>query len=479
MDSIHAGRRQFVKGSLSALALSTLPGQVALAQTTIRNRLEWNDFKTTPDYAAFINAISAMRANTNSADRRSWAYWSNIHVNACPHGIAYFLAWHRGYLHYFQETVRAISGNSTLMVPYWDYYKSAVMPQEFTDSSSGNPLYVPGRVNTNVYSALSLTPFSTKYKNFQRGTVDSFEVAIEYQPHGKFHNVIGGYMAQKTSPMDPIFWLHHGQIDRLWAAWVLAANGRTMPPIGDPYWSGNYTYRSDLTMPRNRAYNTTTYLSYDYVDKTLPRALPPQASAGRLIRVQMPGRSGSGRPAVGNFPQLGPASAGGGRRSIGGAGNVGLDETSVSVQIPVEQPDSQALRSIIERQRGGQGGRGGPPAGPYTSVQIVVENARVLPQGQDGGYFYDVYLNLPQSGGAPDEEHLIGGFGPFEIASHEHHPGSSHLTFPVTQILANTTPDQLRDITLSFVRVSGNNSPRGRVIVLGAVRIELSNDPVQ
>ena len=30
---------------------------------------------------------------------------------------------------------------------------------------------------------------------------------------------VGGQMATERSPADPLFWLHHANVDRLWARW--------------------------------------------------------------------------------------------------------------------------------------------------------------------------------------------------------------------------------------------------------------------
>ena len=37
--------------------------------------------------------------------------------------------------------------------------------------------------------------------------------------HNQVHVFIGGDMEQGTSPNDPLFYLNHANIDRLWAAW--------------------------------------------------------------------------------------------------------------------------------------------------------------------------------------------------------------------------------------------------------------------
>lgn len=469
-------RRTLLKGSISGAAMASLPGGLAMAQAAA-NRLEWNEFKLTSDYASFINAISTMRANTNAADRTSWAYWSNIHGNACPHSKPYFYAWHRGFLHVFQETLRTVSGNSGLMVPYWDYYKNAVLPPEFSDPATGNPLYVAGRVNTNVRSGLSLTPFSATYKNFQRGTTSSYEVSIEYKPHGSFHNLIGGYMSTMNAPMDPIFWLHHGMIDRLWAAWVVAGNGRTMPAPGNTYWSGNLVFRSDLTVPRSYTYDTTSQLGYTYTDLGLPTSLPPVAQTKpRLIRVQAtvgPQGGGVGTPRTGNFAVSPPVNLGANRRSLGGARSIRLNENSVAAAITIAPQDVELLELTLAGDMPRLGG--GRPAVSYRSFQITLNDVHTLPTGEGGGYFYDVYLL--SSGGSPDERHWIGSFGPFEVEAAHHNGGG--ISFAATQALRRIESRGRNDLRVAFVRTNGSNYPRGDVISIGEARAELSQDLVE
>ena len=41
---------------------------------------------------------------------------------------------------------------------------------------------------------------------------------LEATPHNTVHNTIAGDMATMLSPRDPIFFLHHANIDRIWAS---------------------------------------------------------------------------------------------------------------------------------------------------------------------------------------------------------------------------------------------------------------------
>ncbi|NJM90999.1 MAG: hypothetical protein HC863_01635, partial [Myxococcales bacterium] len=43
---------------------------------------------------------------------------------------------------------------------------------------------------------------------------------LEATPHNYIHNFVNGDMGGYMSPLDPIFWLHHNNIERLWVQWT-------------------------------------------------------------------------------------------------------------------------------------------------------------------------------------------------------------------------------------------------------------------
>ena len=69
-------------------------------------------------------------------------------------------------------------------------------------------------------------------------SADSVQGILESGPHNNVHGAMGGgggaFMAQFYSPVDPIFFLHHGNLDRLWDVWARrqAAQGRPALPQG-------------------------------------------------------------------------------------------------------------------------------------------------------------------------------------------------------------------------------------------------------
>ena len=79
----------------------------------------------------------------------------------------------------------------------------------------------------------------TTYRSFQRqleGGRDEFGTLV---PSGsQMHNGLHGYMRSATwadpaiSPFDPVFYLHHCNIDRLWAMWQLDGHANVYPAAG-------------------------------------------------------------------------------------------------------------------------------------------------------------------------------------------------------------------------------------------------------
>ncbi|CAN7213386.1 tyrosinase family protein [Paraburkholderia terricola] len=476
MSKNHFSRRSFLQGSASAAALMSLP-MPAMSAGPVSTRLEWEVFKTTPQYASFLNAVKLMKAVTDATKPTSWAYWVNVHMNYCPHMVPYFLAWHRGYIYYFEQQLRTVSGDSLLTLPYWDYYTYPTMPSEFTDPSSGNALYVSGRANSNVYSALTLAPFAPTVINFQRGTSNSFEASFESAPHNPVHNIIGGWMADMQSPTDPIFYLHHANVDRLWDAWAQQPQ-TTMPYPNSSYWSGTFTYATGLTMRKSKTY-MPSLLNYQYSNQKVPTAMPLNAQEGRIIRVQAQLSPILVRPALGSFSTTPPRSIATTRRSLGGVANLTLNERSVSARVPLQASGTTSLQDAVAANAStvDTASTSETITTTFKYPRIVLDKLGVTSAGKKGGYFYNVYLNLPASGSADAESqsHFLGTFGPFEVSGAIHH-GEGSLVLPATDVLRNVGVANLKEVVISLVRVNGPNYPTGPVLTVGEMRLELSTE---
>ncbi|KAM0205509.1 hypothetical protein ACHAPA_008863 [Fusarium lateritium] len=71
-----------------------------------------------------------------------------------------------------------------------------------------------GKFQGDSYSPQAVAKISDSSKNFT-----TFATSLENGPHGAIHQAVGGDLVPSTSPNDPLFFLHHTQIDRLWWIW--------------------------------------------------------------------------------------------------------------------------------------------------------------------------------------------------------------------------------------------------------------------
>jgi tyrosinase len=451
-------RRQFLQASASLALAPLLSRSVLEATTTLHTRPSWSTFRKSTLYPAYLRAVSTMRANTNTASPASWGYWVGVHGSYCPHGKPYFLAWHRGFLVRFEAQLRKAAANSALVLPYWDYYNEPILPTEFQDPSS--PLYLAGRTGKDVSRALSLTAFGSNLTNFPRGWTDAFEPAVESAPHNPVHNLIGGAMANVSiSPRDPIFWLHHGNIDRLWDAWVHAGAGRHMPSTTSSYWSGSFIYGAAVAgMPRVDTYSPST-LGYRYDVSVLPSTqLGLQADAVQFASIS--------DAVVAPLPAQGT--------SLGGAGGLVLGSRSARVRIALNREGRDRVRSLV--------------IGPQTTgnaLRVVLDGITVTPAGARGGYFYKILLNLPARGLAqPEQNYLVGTLGPFEVSAARHAQAMANggdmramheparIILPAQQVLTRIWPAPLDELTLSFVREEADGASQADAIRIDRLWME-------
>ena len=151
---------------------------------------------------------------------------ADVHRLYCAHRSEHFLPWHRLYLHYFEEAIRAVTGVEEFALPYWNYNNSftSFIPEQFRDPGStlyhgrdpslndgSQSLQDRGTANLDEDSSLYLDSFFYEY----------FNGGIESAPHDLVHVEVGTGGFDMLNPAvaarDPVFWVHHNNIDRLWS----------------------------------------------------------------------------------------------------------------------------------------------------------------------------------------------------------------------------------------------------------------------
>jgi tyrosinase len=206
----------------------------------------------------FVNAVKQLKADG------VYDEYVRIHRKAMmerridpAHVGPAFLPWHREYLLRFEADLQEVDPSVT--IPFWNWvhhrsHTSAPWTSDFMGGTgseaddfkvtTGPFAHSTGQWNINVKDmeedpdflrralaipgalprakevgrVLRTIPYDAKPWNFRSNVRRSFRQALEFV-HNGVHLWVGGNMTAATSPNDPVFWLHHCNIDRLWARW--------------------------------------------------------------------------------------------------------------------------------------------------------------------------------------------------------------------------------------------------------------------
>jgi hypothetical protein len=387
-----------------------------------------------PITLAYANAIKALQARATT-DPTSWTYLAAVHGrtgpvppgaiwNECQHGSWYFLPWHRMYLYQFERIVRAEviaqGGPSDWALPYWNYNApgQAALPPAFRQPTmpdgSPNPLFITQRspgMNTGAQLPPSATTSATALAATQYSPPPSpgfgggktppqhfFGAAgeLEFTPHNIVHSLIGGWMGNPNqAALDPIFWLHHANVDRLWSAWIAQGGGRANPP--DAQWlTAQFTLHDEtgaqVQMTATDVLDTEAQLGYTYEGVVAPLAF---AFAADEVSPPPPPPPPSGPPTppAGREPELVGASD----RAVQLAG------APASVEVQLDR------RTVDARSREFAADEAEQPARVYLNLEDIEAD-------QNPATAYEVFVSLPsRSGAVTDTPHYVGSVSFFGI----------------------------------------------------------------
>ena len=189
---------------------------------------------TATEWARFIHAIESLAETGIPAPR--YQDFVEIHrlamdtmagmmwgAHTMPgHDGRNFLSWHREYLAKLEAALMIV--NPLVTIPYWDWVNDRAIPAPLNNAAD----LAEWGVTRGTFSSGSLPTAPVINGVIANTAFTGFMGALE-GPHGWVHNAVGGTMGTSTSPKDPIFWLHHGFIDKLWADWEAAHPGANPP----------------------------------------------------------------------------------------------------------------------------------------------------------------------------------------------------------------------------------------------------------
>ena len=336
-------RRDFVKG-MAALPLAMGVSRKAWGQTTLKIRYDIASPEGQQMMALYADAVRQMQAlgpdnpmswlwqwythfvngtttkaneinrifGTTTTPQRSLAneMWNTCQSHSGQNSNN-FLPWHRLYIYYFERIVRQVCGHPEFTLPYWNYTSSdpaqrGVMPEQFR--LPDDPLYGSLYVATRGSLANSGQPIQQYQTGDQMditdamlktnySTVDSvqgFCRAVDSGIHGRIHVLTGTSKDMGSVPyagQDPLFFVHHANIDRMWASWN--KNGGKNPPTTETWTQAAFVF-SDANGVRVSRKLSTAFsilgMGYDYdVKIPKPAATTTTSSATMLAAASTTG----------------------------------------------------------------------------------------------------------------------------------------------------------------------------------------------
>ena len=230
---------------------------------------------TDAEWTALDHAFQTLQA-LPSGSANNYITWADIHGfppnGPCKHNSEQVWTWHRAYLYWFENALRASDPPSTANVtlPYWDWTQPPTgdhYPIQFETM----PGLLPPAAQCPTISACrdtsvtTLPPFSPSLMASIQAIPDwgtyggkaSGTGQLEFQPHNSIHGtyIEGLNFSNAEAARDPVFWAHHSNLDRLWTEWQAAARaaGREPGPV-------------NKTFPINFLSGKPHSLSGDYAD---------------------------------------------------------------------------------------------------------------------------------------------------------------------------------------------------------------------
>ena len=216
---------------IEARVSTTLVGSV---QVMVRVRKNANTL-TPGERDRFVSAFAKL--NNQGAGR--FVDFRDMHTSVSSpqaHGAPGFLPWHRAYLLDLERELQAIDPSVSL--PYWRFDQPApnIFTRDFLGVSDAlgtvqfsptNPLQfwrtdgVQGINRRPFFSTSSAPPgLRTEAQTLALGSTYASFRSLEGNPHGSAHVSFGGSISSiPTAARDPLFFLLHCNVDRLWAKW--------------------------------------------------------------------------------------------------------------------------------------------------------------------------------------------------------------------------------------------------------------------
>src|SRR5689334_93684 len=464
---------------------STIPSMKALAQgqPPLRRTLQglaWND----PIIETFRDGVAQLKAKPAN-DKTGWAGLATIHgsnpgaYHFCPHGNWYFLPWHRAYIAMYERFIRKLTNNNDFALPFWDWTNNRRMPAVFTAAKLPNgkpnalfvndtdfgqtwkltwpankamPANIVGQgVLQQILASADYEEFGTSRPKGQNNTNASWVLkrtgvqgVLEGTAHNNVHNNIGGWMPSASSPRDPIFFMHHCNIDRIWAVWNSLGNDNSPESLWRNMTFANNFLNADGTSwsPKVTDLFDPEKLGYTYGLST-PVAALTQTPSLTALRTKL--ATVRAAPTPGNAEGVKSFTAtppGGAVGSAAAPLAVGVNVDPALITAVAKRPAVPSGAEIMNFAAAQEKRASGPRV-----LAFIRDVAVTGAQSTEFQVYLDTPDYSPQDG--PSDPSYVGSFGVFVHGEHGGHGDAAEAD-------TNTDPSFVLDLTAAIQRVYGS-----------------------
>ncbi len=222
-----------------------------------------------------------------AADDQSWEKQRVRHRQACAQGKIHdhwlFLPWHRAFIYYHERILSSYLGSPPFRLPVWDWEIDPCVPEAFVEPWPSNPLgpqhrqrahgkTVSGADGDSIRAWLSSAAWGT-FNGAADGPPPNSSAG---RPHNDVHETASGDMPNSDyAAGEPLFFLHHANIDRYWIWW----QNNYKFPLPDKWLDcplGEFVDETGkLVCPTVRSVVNPVDLGYSYPDLHVPpRPIP-------------------------------------------------------------------------------------------------------------------------------------------------------------------------------------------------------------
>ncbi|PWA40363.1 putative domain, di-copper centre, Polyphenol oxidase [Artemisia annua] len=281
------------------------------------------------------------------------------------HNSWLFFPFHRWYLYFYERILRKYSGDDDFALPYWNWDNPEGMkiPQIFLEDGKQNPLYDEYRNPDHLPKVVNLTFSTDDYLLDDPAKQIACNLGVVYRDltsnatnseaffGGKYtaypgdpnnpdkrsagsvetsHNAVHVWVGQAKNPTsspngedmgnfysaayDPLFYVHHTNVDRMWKLWKDLGTAGHSEPTDDDWLNASYVFydeNENLVRVYNKDSVNIDKLKFDYEEsktlwknsrpaqqvKIVENAFKPPARVDPLLKVHVK------RPATNRTPE--------------------------------------------------------------------------------------------------------------------------------------------------------------------------------